>query len=125
MSKLFDGSEYDFCTADDVYVDLAKALGTTGTITLDYYTLSVYGVGGDSVTWYALSTAKEYVAPDYVPGDADGDGVVSTADATAIFRYLMSGTSLDSTALAAADYDQDGKVSSSDVRRILKMLVSI
>ena len=123
LSQLYDGSVYDFCTAD-VYINLAKALGTTGTITIDYYTLSVYGIGGDAITWYALSTAKEYVAPDRVPGDVNGDGAVSSADATAIFRHLLGGAVLDEETLATADYDGDGGVSTSDVRRILKDLVS-
>ncbi len=124
LSQLIDGTANDFCIADNVYVNLAKALGTTGIITLDYMTLSVYGIGGDSVTWYNLSTAKEYVAPARIPGDADGDGDVSTSDATVIFRYLMNNLSLDDETLAAADYDQNGKITTSDVRAILKSLVS-
>ncbi len=124
LSQLFDGSVNDFCDADHVYVDLAKALGTTGVITLDYYTLSVYGIGGDSVTWYTLSTAKKYEAPDAIPGDVNGDGTVNTADASAIFRHLLGGAQLSESELAAADYDQNGDTTTADVRRILKDLVS-
>ncbi len=123
LSQLIDGTASDFCNAD-VYVDLAKALGTTGTVTLDYYTLSVYGIGGDSVTWHALATAKPFVAPDRAPGDVNGDGVVSTADATMIFRHILGTAVLDEDTLQAGDYDGNGTVSSTDVRRILKDIVN-
>lgn len=123
LSQLISGTANDFCEAD-VYVNLAEKLGTTGTITLDYYTLSVYGVGGDAVTWHALSTAKEYVEPARTPGDANGDGVVSTKDATAIFRHILDIIPLTGDALAAADYDQNGSVSTTDVRAILSDLVN-
>ncbi len=123
LSQLIDGTANDFNTAD-LYIDLAQTLGTTGIITLDYYTLSVYGNSGDAVTWHALSTAKEYTAPAYTPGDANGDGTVSSADATAIFRHIIGTTLLEETALTRADFNQDGNVTSSDVRNILKSLVA-
>ena len=123
LSQLISGTANDFCEAN-VYVNLAEKLGTTGTITLDYYTLSVYGVGGDAVTWHALSTAKEYVEPARTPGDANGDGFVTTKDATAIFRHILDIIPLTGDALAAADYDQNGSVSTTDVRAILGDLVN-
>ncbi len=123
LSKLIDGTESDFCQAD-ITVNLAQKLGTTGVITLDYYTLSVYGIGGDSVTWHALTTAKDYVEPTRQAGDVNGDGTVSTADATAIFRHILGSVKMDDATLAFGDYDGNGSVSSSDVRRILIDIVS-
>ena len=123
LSQLIDGSVYDFCTADDVYVDLAKALGTTGVITLDYYTLSVYGVGGDAVTWYTLSLAKEKGDEPALKGDVNGSGTVDTSDATAILRHFNGTKLLDDAAVAIADCNGDGKLNTSDVRYILKLLV--
>ncbi len=124
LSQLFDGSVYDFCTADHVYADLAKALGTTGVITLDYYTLSVYGVGGDAVTWYTLSLAKEKEDEPALKGDVNGSGTVDTSDATAILRHFNGTKLLDDAAVAIADCNGDGKLNTSDVRYILKALVA-
>lgn len=125
LSALVKGDVNDFTTAIDVYVDLAKALGTTGVITLNYYELSVYGDYGDSLTWTAISTAKDIKGEaEVVYGDVNGDGIVSTLDATAIFRHLLGGTPLSDAALAVADFDRNGSVSTSDVRHILKSLVT-
>ncbi|MBR5134487.1 MAG: dockerin type I repeat-containing protein, partial [Clostridia bacterium] len=123
LSQLVSNSAYDFCEVD-MYVNLAKVLGTTGVITLDYYTLSVYGVGGDAINWYTLSTAKEYVEPERADGDTNGDGIVNTADAAAIFRHVLGTELLDATSLKYSDYNGDGTVSSSDVRKILQDLVN-
>ena len=115
------GTADDFASDIDLYIDLATALQTGGTITLDCYTLSVYGAVGDGVTWTALDTAK---ATDLLPGDANGDGAVSTKDATAIFRHILDVMPLTGNALKGADYDQNGTVSSTDVRKILTDLVN-
>ncbi|MBQ4618209.1 MAG: hypothetical protein IJB27_07555 [Clostridia bacterium] len=121
LSELVHGTADDFASDIDLYIDLATALQTGGTITLDCYTLSVYGAVGDGVTWTALDTAK---ATDLLPGDANGDGAVSTKDATAIFRHILDVMPLTGNALKGADYDQNGTVSSTDVRKILTDLVN-
>ncbi len=121
LSALVDGTANDFATNIDTYVDLASAIGCGGTITIDSYTLSVYGVVGDSIKWEALAPAAE---ADFLPGDVNGDGEATTADASAIFRHLLGNTKLSDAVLPAADYDQNGNISTSDVRRILKDLVS-
>ena len=123
LSKLIDGTENDFCTADNVYVDLAKALGTTGVITLDYYTLSVYGIGGDAVTWYTLSLAKEEEEEPALKGDVNGNGKLDTADATAMLRHFNGSKPLDDATVAIADCNGDGNLNTIDVRFILKALV--
>ncbi|MBR5134488.1 MAG: hypothetical protein IKV35_02705 [Clostridia bacterium] len=124
LSALVDGTANDFATDIDVYVDLATLIGNGGTITLDYYTLSVYGAVGDRISWKALSFAKE--ADSSRPaGDTNGDGVVNTADAAKIFRHVLGIESMTGDAYAYADYNGDGIVSSSDVRKILTDLVNM
>ena len=54
------------------------------------------------------------------PGDPDGDGLLTTADATLIMRYLNGWqTALDP---AKADFSGDGKVSIYDAVLILRAL---
>ena len=120
LSELVNGTADDFATDLDVYVDLASYLKTGGTITITDYTLSVYGVVGDRVTWSALETAKEFTG---TVGDISGDGNVNTADAAAIFRHVTSTAPLSGAAFAAGDFDGDGRVTSSDVRLLLEYIV--
>ncbi len=120
LSQLVKGTNVDFTQPLDVYVDLAEALDTTEVITLDNYSLSVYGAGGADIVWhdFTLESTKA------LAGDVNGDGVVSTADAAMIFRHILGNTLLDDTTLQAGDYDRNGTVSSTDVRRILKDIVN-
>jgi len=121
LSELVNGTTSDFDTDLDVTVDLASYLKTGGTVTITHYTLSVYGAVGDSIKWEALAAAK---AAAHIQGDIDGDGTVSTKDATAIFRHILGSATLSDAKLAVGDYDCNGKVSSSDVRAILRDIVS-
>lgn len=120
LSELVNGTADDFASDIDVTVDLASAIQTGGTITINEYTLSVYGVVGDSVAWATIETAKAAVP---VTGDANNDGLLNTGDATAIFRYLIDGQPTGTFAASTADYDGDGHISSSDVRLILDYIV--
>ena len=79
--------------------------------------------GFDFVEW-TLSAGDEgnevYVAAFEVNNDLDGDGMVTTADATLILQYLVGkDVELDP---AAADRNGDGKVSIFDVVVFLRML---
>ena len=49
----------------------------------------------------------------YIPGDADGDGVVDLTDAVAIFEFYMNGE-YPNFAEIAADFDGDGVVDLTD-----------
>lgn len=53
------------------------------------------------------------IAQPYIPGDADGDGVVDLTDAVAIFTYYMYGEYPNFNE-AAADFDGDGVVDLTD-----------
>ena len=56
-----------------------------------------------------------------VMGDVDGDGVVSSADVTAIYNWLLNE---DSTFLSTSDVDGDGSVTSTDITVIYNILLN-
>ncbi|MBR5119275.1 MAG: hypothetical protein IK100_11630 [Muribaculaceae bacterium] len=64
-----------------------------------------------------LTVVPETVA---VPGDVDGDGVVTANDITCIYNFLLNG---DETFLATSDVDGDGTITSADVMYIYSILL--
>ncbi len=123
LSMLVKGTNVDFTTNLDTYVDLSAAIGSTGTITLNNYTLSVYGVVDAELTWNTIALAKE--APDsFIAGDLNNNGEIDTADATALLRHLADVKPLDDSLLGIADCNNDTKINTIDVRYILKKLVT-
>ena len=55
-----------------------------------------------------------------VQGDADGDGVVSAADALLVLRYSLDLAVLSPAQLEAADLDGDSGVTAADALLILR-----
>ena len=49
-----------------------------------------------------------------IPGDVDGDGMVTSSDALMIMRHALGVAHLSGAALAAADADGDGNVTAAD-----------
>ena len=121
LSELVNGTANDFAADIDTYVDLASHIGCGGTVAIDSYSLSVYGVVGDTVKWSALAFAEEAQG---LIGDLNGNGTVDTSDATIILRHLLGDNSLNEQQLLIADFDQSGKADTSDVRKLLKSLVT-
>ncbi|MBQ2972208.1 MAG: dockerin type I repeat-containing protein [Ruminococcus sp.] len=64
-----------------------------------------------------------YEKPEYLIGDADGDGELSVLDASLIQMYLVGKKTLEGVALKAADADLDGEVSVMDASLIQMVLV--
>ena len=64
-----------------------------------------------------LTVVPETVA---VPGDVDGDGVVTANDITCIYNFLLNG---DETFLATSDVDGDGTITSADIMFIYNILL--
>ena len=58
--------------------------------------------------------------PAVIPGDVDGDGLVTISDVTTLIDILLSGA----PASAAADVDGDSRVTISDVTTLIDMLLS-
>ncbi len=57
---------------------------------------------------------------DHVYGDVNCDGVVTSADITALYNYLLSG---DETFIATSDVNGDGSITSADVTVIYNILM--
>ena len=55
-----------------------------------------------------------------IPGDVDGSGEITTADALLALRFSMDIAELNETQIKAADYDGDGDVDSADALMILR-----
>lgn len=119
LSELVNGTTADFDSNLDVTVDLASYIKTGGTITLDYYTLSVYGVVGASITWNTLATARD-ASNEYTPGDIDGNDQITTSDAMFTLQHALGIIALEGNALKAADYNGDGVINTADARDILR-----
>lgn len=61
--------------------------------------------------------------PEYVPGDANGDGIVSVADLAMIASYIL-GDTVAGINLLAADYNKDGDVTVSDLAAIASLILA-
>lgn len=55
-----------------------------------------------------------------VPGDMNGDGLVSSSDALVILRYSMGSMELTPAQLELADFNHDGTVNSADALAVLR-----
>ena len=60
--------------------------------------------------------------PAIVPGDANGDGQVTTFDVTKIVNYILTGDS-EGVNLEAVDMNGDGNITTFDVTQIVKLIV--
>ena len=67
-------------------------------------------IATDNVGW---DEAKD-IKPEYLPGDANGDGVVNKKDLTAIASYIVTGNTKGIN-LVNADANGDQKVNVADI----------
>ena len=72
-----------------------------------------------------LFTCFLLTASAAAPGDVDGDGAVSPADARFALRASVKLESPDAAEFAAADVDGDGVLTPSDARVILRISVRL
>ena len=72
-----------------------------------------------------FATALAVEGEKILYGDADGDGVVSITDATAIQYHIAKLRSLDEKRLEAADVDGDGKITVLDATNIQKYIARL
>ena len=81
-------------------------------------TVTFTGTGGN--TLYSLTVTYDVQAAPTKRGDVNGDGVVSGADVTSLYGYL-----LDNTAVAGnADVNGDGVISGADVTALYEILLN-
>lgn len=125
----------DTTTAPDLVTTLPTTTTTTlvltgpdGTNTTTSYpptTTTTRVLTGDTtfVTSTTTPTTNPTVGDALVPGDADGDGIVTTSDARVILTHCLLGNTLSGDAFILADYNGDGAVTTLDTRVILRDLI--
>lgn len=131
-----DNAAFD---ADREFLPNNRLITNTGdavninTITAEINNSKDHGVttkDGANPTHAALATAynalldaiKAQAEPEVVLGDANGDGKVTAADATAVLKSIVGLATVDA---AAADYNKDGVVNAADATAILKSIVGL
>ncbi len=60
------------------------------------------------------------IEPAAIPGDVNGDGLVTAADVTALYNFMLNG---DTTTLVHGDVNGDGNITSGDVTFIYNILL--
>ena len=85
--------------------------------------LSIAGLDLDGVTAVYLAEAPE---PEVVPGDVDGDGVVSISDVSTLIDFLLGNEPAPErdVNMLGADVDEDGVVGISDVSALIDLLLN-
>ena len=59
--------------------------------------------------------------PGVIPGDVNGDGIVSSVDVTALYNWFLTGD--DSSAIVNGDQDDDGVITAGDIMIIYNILL--
>lgn len=110
-----------------------KHAGDTGTLSYSFYHINdIFGEGApgwaDAEPVYTFSVNFEVTAPEEEPvnllGDADGDGVVSVLDATAIQRHLAD-IPTHAFNMLCADSDRNGSVEIFDATGIQRSIAGL
>ncbi len=80
---------------------------------------------GDSENCHSVTLINSIrtLSKDYIPGDINNDGVLSTVDAVLLKRFLSSDEKPDSQQLRACDMNSDDKVNIFDLMRLRKTLI--
>lgn len=120
--------------AEDVITITFKALktGTTtisiaGDADMPLIMESLKADGYTPKTQYAPKTSSVTLTieePEYIVGDADGNGSVNMFDVLAIRRYLMNATTYPLASVEGADADGNGSVNMFDVLAIRRYLMN-
>lgn len=69
----------------------------------------------------SVNATFELIPTPTIPGDVNDDGVVNSADVTAIYSYIGSGED-SGLSLTKVDLDGDGSVTSADVTRLYNII---
>lgn len=85
-----------------------KALQASRTETVNYVADGAYSSG-------SLSADSD----DYLLGDVDGNGEITTADARIILQYTIGSVTLTDKQIKAADFNGDGTITTADARDVL------
>ena len=105
---------------------------------INYTSNYIFRVPGNSTLYVPKGTVESYQLEQYngnvnpwlgfgnvcelVEGDVDLDGVVTSADVTALFNHLLNG---DNNYIATSDIDGDGTITVADITVIYNMLLGL
>ena len=131
-TKLNDTQHQRVCANDKTHIEKANHTWDAGTVTKE----ATSDVEGERIFTCAdcgaTKTEKipktEPEKPEHSPGDVDGDGKLTSADARLALRAsvgLEPDIAPGTDAYLACDADGDGKVSSADARLILRASVGL
>ena len=90
------------------------------------YSLKLTGQGVISITFTPserLFLDDVMVFSEMVAGDVDGDGELTTADVTDIYKIIVGKLDKDDYEEEAADIDKDGELTIADIVEIIKLLI--
>ena len=87
------------------------------------YRIAISAVSGDLQTAMCYIITATATAPQTMPGDVDGDGVVGIADVTALIDYILSGDA-SSIILENSDVDGDESISIADVTTLIDYILT-
>ncbi len=129
-------SMFEYCN----YVDkVTVTLTAPGSVTVGHLALSNEEVCGESAPRIQTTTRPSFPSDDtttvttttnptvgdvLLPGDADGDGLLTSSDARVILMHCLLGTGLGENGAILADYNGDGAVTTYDTRMILISLLA-
>ena len=80
------------------------------------------GTVGNYVNCYKLIDVVTEPPVVVVPGDVDGDGLVTTTDVTLLYNILLND---DYTGVVNGDQDGDGSITASDVTVVYNILMGV
>ena len=96
----------------------------------DGYTLYMFdghALGLETTIFQFSHMEKEgnviYKGYHYIPGDVNGDGEVTIADANSVIDVVIMGGNAGHTRAPAADMDDDGEVNIADVNAIIDIII--
>jgi len=130
-NSLFESNEI---SSGNIKISFASSKGVSGSGSIAVLIFDVIGSNGDStILTGSVNTAStssgspisiniksgKFTVGSSVPGDCDGDGIVTSKDALAALQMSVGKLKVD----LCYDVTKDGKVDSSDAREILKKVV--
>ena len=92
-----------------------------GSYTFEWRYEKDYSVNSGTDCAYLDDVCLTTSEPSFIPGDSDGDGTVTVADALIAMRYAMGLIGENELDLNAADMDGNGVVDVADALIILRM----
>lgn len=124
VSRIEAGRMYSLITADPDLSQLISEDGAAYEEFVEFNAVMEYLGSTQSEIDTALSNLLNALDSDpIIPGDVDGNGIVTIADAIMILRYSINVLTLTGTQLEAADIDGNGFVNIADALNVMRVSI--